>query len=133
MSFDFVAYAVIFLFLWITSFLWHELGHILGAGTLHGTITVDGLSMSAIPANLWAGGFFSGAVYAATGGLVWVIGQHVVAWLFFTVAVVQLVYATYEGIILPVQGGDTSEYKLGRLTIYLCVTTAMLLLGVLIL
>ncbi len=127
---DLVAYALLFFFLWITSFLVHELCHIIGAGTLHGTITIDGLSMSATPANLWAGGLGSGLIYAVAGALVWLLGNHPFAWLFLTIAAVQGLYGTFEGICLPTQNGvDTEEYWLGRWTIYLCVSTAMLIYG----
>jgi len=113
------------LFVWVSSFLWHELFHIIGSGSLHGTITVDGLSMSASSAALWAGGILSGMVFSVAGTLIWVLESHAIGYLFIVCGVVNLVYGVYETMFLSVHGNDM-DYKLGRYSIYIGVTSIML-------
>lgn len=120
-------YGLLFLFVWVSSFLVHELCHILGTGHLHGTITVDGLSMSATPACLWAGGILSGLVFTVAGSLIWLLGFPPVGELFIICGVVNLCYGPYEAIFLP-QWGNNQEYKIGRYSIYIGVTAIMLFL-----
>ena len=122
---DVLIYGLLFLFVWVSSFLWHELFHIIGAGKLHGTITVDGLSMSATPASLWAGGILSGTIFCIVGGLIWSLGSHAVGYFFLICGVVNLVYGVYETMFLPAHGNDM-DYKLGRYSIYIGVTSIML-------
>jgi len=124
---DFIIYPLLFIFIWVNSFLFHEACHIVGTGHLHGTITVDGLSMSATPAALWAGGILSGLVFSTAGGLIWLMGSHAVGYIFLICGVVNLVYGFYEPLRLPLHGNDM-DYKLGRYSIYIGVTSAMVLL-----
>jgi hypothetical protein len=125
MLIDFIIYPLLFLFVWVNSFLFHELCHILGTGRLHGTITVDGLSMSASPAALWAGGILSGFVFSVAGGLMWLSGSHVIGYLFIICGVVNLVYGVFETMFLP-SWGNNQDYKIGRYTVYIGVTAIML-------
>jgi len=122
---DVLVYGLLFLFVWVCSFLFHELFHIIGAGKLHGTITVDGLSMSASPANIATGGFFSGAIFMGTGTLIWFLESHAIGYLFIVCGVVNLVYGVFESMFLPAWGNN-QDYKLGRYSIYIGVTSIML-------
>jgi hypothetical protein len=122
---DVLIYGLLFLFVWVCSFLFHELCHIIGAGRLHGTITVDGLSMSASPANLMTGGFFSGAIFSFVGTLIWVLGDHPIGYIFVICGIVNVIYSIFETMFLSVHGNDL-DYKLGRYTIYVGVTSIML-------
>jgi len=123
---DLFIYGLLFLFVWVCSFLWHELLHIIGSGRLHGMITVDGLSMSASPAALWAGGILSGTIFCIVGGLIWSLGSSAVGYLFMVCGVVNFVYGCFETMFLPAHGNDM-DYKLGRYSIYVGVTGVMLL------
>lgn len=123
---DVCIYGLLFLFIWVCSFLFHELMHIFGTGHLDGMINVDGLSMDASPANLWAGGLLSGVVFSLAGVFIWFLGSHGVGYLFVICGVVNMVYGCFEGLFLP-QWGNNQEYKLGRYSIYIGVTGMMLL------
>jgi hypothetical protein len=129
---DLLIYGLLFLFVWVSSFLYHELMHIVGTGRLHGTITVDGLSMSATPANLWAGGILSGFVFTTAGVLIWVVATPALGYLFIVSGVVNLVYGVFETMFLP-SWGNNQDYRLGRYSIYIGVTASMLFLWMVIL
>lgn len=125
--FDLLIYPALFLFVWVSSFLWHELMHIVGTNHLHGTITVNGFSMNVTPSNHYAGGLLSGLVFNVTGGLIWFLGSHAIGYLFIICGVVNTVYGYFEGLFLP-RWGNNQEYKLGRYSIYIGVTSVMVLL-----
>lgn len=123
--FDVCIYGLLFLFIWVCSFLVHELMHIIGTGHLKGTITVDGLSMSASPACLWAGGILSGIIFSVAGAFIWLLESHAIGYLFIVCGVVNMVYGVFESMFLPAWGNN-QDYKLGRYSIYLGVTALML-------
>jgi len=122
-------YGLLFLFIWVSSFLIHELCHILGTSHLSGTITVDGFSMNASPANLWAGGILSGLIFSVAGVLIWTVASHALGYLFVICGAVNLIYGPFEAVFLP-QWGNNAEYKLGRYNIYIGVTALMVFLWV---
>ena len=119
-------YSFLFLFVWVCSFLMHELMHIIGTGKLKGRIDIFGFSMSAYPAVLWAGGILSGLIFSIAGGLIWSLGSSAVGYLFLICGVVNLVYGIFEAMFLP-SWGNNQDYKLGRYSIYIGVTACMLL------
>lgn len=123
---DVILYGLLFLFVWVSSFLWHELMH-LAKNAFNGMIIVEGYSMESRPACLWAGGILSGAIFSIVGGLIWFLGAPAVGYLFLICGVVNLVYGVFETVFLQAWGNN-QDYKLGRYSIYIGVTGTMVLL-----
>jgi hypothetical protein len=126
---DVIIYGLLFLFVWATSFLMHEFCHILGSGTLHGTITINGLSMNSTPANLLSGGIGAGIVFSLAGAFIWIVATHALGYLFVICGAVNLCYGPFEACFLPRWGNDR-RYKAGRYGIYIVTTIIMLLFWV---
>ncbi len=124
---EYITYPLIFLFLWITGFLWHELWHIMGSGTLYGQINIHGLSMSASPANLLAGGLGSGLTFLLFALLIYPYTLLSLVYMVVIVGVVNIVYSFFENKYLPRWGNDR-RYTLGRYGIYVGVVTVMVVI-----
>lgn len=119
-------YVLLFAFFWVLVFLFHELMHIIGTLTLHGTITVDGLSMNASPANLLAGGILAGIIFNIAGAIIWFLESPAIGYMLIICGMVNIAYAPFEYVFLP-KWGNTRKYKL-RYGIYIGVTLIMLLI-----
>lgn len=113
-----------FPFIWICSFLFHELFHI-KANSLGdtGSIQVYKYGFTCYRDNRtntdWfylSGGLISGTLFIVLSFLVsdkvWFIG-------FFTAGMVNLVYSPFEMVFLPRWGAGDRRYKIGRYSLYL--------------
>jgi len=123
---------LVFLFLWVTSFLWHELMHLKHRGLGgKGIIDVDVFSMSALidykATSLFylAGGLYTGIIFILAGFLV---SDLVWMWCLFTVGVVNLVYGFFEMHFLP-KWGNSSRYQWNRYLLYCMVTIICIIIG----
>ena len=124
---EYITYPLIFLFLWITGFLWHELWHIIGTGRLDGSIYIHGLSMSASPANLLSGGLGSGLMFLLLSWLVYPYVLFTLVYMMWIVGITNIIYSVFEYRFLPYWGNDR-RYKLGRYGIYVSVIVVMIIL-----
>jgi hypothetical protein len=115
----------IFIFVWVSSFLIHELMHIAGQGHLKGKIYVNGLGMKVIADPLIYPKWFhySGGILTSIVMFIMVtLSYGWWAWCFLTLGWVQLCYGLYEGYI----GTDK------RFLIYFVIVVIMLSIWVLI-
>jgi len=124
--------ALVFVYAWFTSFLWHELGHIKCEHLSDtGDIQVFDLSMQAYRNNAtndawfyYAGGILSGLLHIIIGLL---CTDLVFKFGFLTVGFVNLAYGFFEGHFLP-KWGDTRRYKIGRYAVYLSIVVIALII-----
>lgn len=124
---------LVFAFLWVCSFLLHELMHIKGGGLRNtGMIFVGKFDMAASLYSQkhddWfylSGGFLTGIVFAVASML-----TVDVLWRFslLTIGLVQVIYGGFELLFLRRWGGSSKRYLYGRYLIYFGVTLFMLLM-----
>ncbi len=101
LSLQIAQYLGIFIFVWVTSFMLHEIMHILGQGHLHGRIYVHGLGMtvsaSTIKYYTWFG-YSGGILTSFIMFIVAVLSTGWWQWCFLTLGWAQLCYGIAEGL-----------------------------------
>lgn len=130
---EYLIFPLVFLFAWISSFLWHELGHIKSQGILKdGVIYVDrfGLrascnSYSSISWFYYGGGILSGLVFLL---LSFCLVRYTlpIGYIFGMVGITNLVYGIFEG--LYIQTMHSKTYILCRYSIYVTCITVMVII-----
>jgi len=100
---EYLFFPLVFVFVWYTIFLWHEVCHIMATGILRGTIYVDGLGLSCIPSfpDRYNVVKLCGGLGASLVSFLLMFMSTMVIWQFsfFTLGWVQLVYGCYEGFV----------------------------------
>ena len=135
---DLFCLLIIFLWLFITSFLWHELGHCYEAyrqGANDYSIIPDfrkiSLRMvylgkvSSKPLISLAGGLYSGILMFLLGCVCLYLHYTLFYIGFFTLSAVQFVYGVFEWRFIHVWGRTSPRYRWGRYSIYLVVSLVM--------
>ena len=123
-----VIYCLLFLFIWVSSFLWHELTHIISTGKLQGQININGLSMTASPATLWGGGIITGLIFVTAGCLMWLMQVPKVGYLFITCGVVNIFYGVFETYCLG--RISAKRYLYGRYLVYSSTLFMMVMISI---
>ena len=134
--YDFLRLLPLYVFCFIGSFLFHELGHIKCSSLKDtGNIQVFRYGFAASrdnKSNDWwfflAGGLLAGVLYITIGLLCWY--DSVVQLCLFTAGIVNICYGPFEMYYLPRWGSGDKRYKYGRYSIYIIVTIVCLIMGV---
>ena len=136
---EYVTYPLIFLCLWIISFLLHEFSHGLECNRQTGQFGRIGVSIKYL--TMWhepqgniqnyslyflAGGLYSGLCFLLFSLLIYPYVLFTLVYMLWIVGVTNIVYSVYEYKYLPVWGNNR-QYTVGRYTVYLSVITVMVI------
>jgi len=136
---EYLKYFVVFLYVWFTTFIWHEFGHGLDNHRQTGMFGKIGVSLRHL--TMWhetdgyiadmsmyflMGGLFSGLLHIGIG---LICADTIFRFGFFTTGLVNLVYGFFEWHFLPKWGNNT-KYKIGRYAIYVSLVTVMVIVWV---
>jgi hypothetical protein len=133
---EYIFYPLLVLFVWVSSFLWHELFHILSQGK-KGMINVDFPSMSAssviwnVNVFYFSGGVLSGLLFMFFGVVIG-FNDLFIGFIFYMIGATNFVYGCFEGLFIRYL--SSSSYDFCRFSLYIiCLTLFVSIFSIVVL